>query len=209
MELNQTKGFLSKFCITKLLAKHTFTMKLKIMLISSIALLAAVVSGHAQEGRPEGGPRGMRNMDPKEFATQRADQVNRLVSGLTDKQYKKIYNLYYGEIQARLNQMSNFGGGPGGGFGGPGGGMGRGEGMGGPGGGDFGGGQGMRGGGQGMRPGGGEGGFRDGPGMRGNSEERAKQEAALDKKLQKILTPEQFEQWQNRPKEQFRGPRAQ
>ncbi|MCD7968963.1 MAG: hypothetical protein LUF87_01240 [Alistipes sp.] len=158
---------------------------------------------HAQPGEP---PR-------QKSAEEMAEEKTALVAeklGLDDKQSKKVYKLYLaqskellGSAQANRAQMGmERGGGPGGGGmrgGGPAGG--------GPGGG------GMRGGGPaGGRPGGGGPGgpeIRDGQPSEGRPErmgpqpieESEKSIRKREKKMKKILTAEQFGQWQAMEKE--------
>jgi len=152
-------------------------------------------------------------ISPEEVAKKQADEM-KAVLNLSDKQYKKVFKMVKTDQEYRQRQREEgFGAGmppqgmPGGqggfggpGMGGPGGGMG-GPGMGGPGGGmgqgGFGG-PGMGGPGGGMsgqngnRP---EGGPEMRPGENSVSDEYLEKQ---DKKLQKILTPEQYGKWRSK-----------
>lgn len=177
-------------------------MKIKLFIAASLMMLSVGVYAQNQGNRPAPPKR----MTPEEFAKKEADQMKSEVN-LTDKQYKKVYNLIKKDRQYRQSQMEEkfgngmppMGGGPGGmggpGMGGPGGFSG---GMGGPGGGSMGGGM-MGGGrppqgemGQRPRPEGGH------PGM-GPDEEIVTEEylEKQEQKLKKILTAEQYSKWRS------------
>lgn len=180
-------------------------MKHKIFLVSaSVMMLCLGVLAQPQGNRPS----PQKRMTPEEFAKKEADQMKAEVN-LTDKQYKKVYQLIKKDQQYRQSQaeenmgsgMPPMGGGPGGmsgsgGMGGPGG-MGGGMmgggpgGMGGPGGGSMGGGRPPQGEmGQGSRPEGGQPGM--GPGKDVVTEEYLEKQ---DLKLKKILTADQYSKW--------------
>ena len=145
-----------------------------------------------------------------DMAKMKAERMKMELS-LTDKQYKKVLKVYQSEEESMHPSNSGggmpggmMGGGPGGmpgGMGGPGGGM-PGGGPGGMGGGMPGGGMGgpggMMGGPQGERPQG------PPPGMTELSDdELAKVLAKKEKKLKKILTPDQFDRWAQTHPEEF------
>jgi len=174
---------------------------LKLLVATSIMMLSIGLSAQPQGDRPS--PPKQRT--PEEIAKKEADMMRSELK-LTDKQYKKVYNLLKKDQEYRKSQaemqfgggMPPQGGGPG--MGGPGMGgdmMGGGPGgMGGPGmgGGMMGGGRPPQGEmGQGPRP---EGGF---PGM-GPREDVVTEEylEKQDRKLKKILTPEQYSEWRSK-----------
>jgi len=191
--------------------------QMKIFVVASIMMLGIGMSAQPQGGRPM--PPKQRT--PEEIAKKQADMMKSEVN-LTDKQYKKVYNLIKKDHEYRQSQAEQqFGGGmppqggrPGG-MGGPGGmdgpgGMGGGMmmgggpgGMGGPGGGSMGGGRPPRGEmGQGPRPEGGHPGM--GPGSDIVTEEYLEKQ---DWKLKKILTAEQYSKWRsNHPAEHLELP---
>lgn len=189
----------------------------RILTIAAFMLLSTGIYAQAPRGERPAPPK---MKSPEEIAQKEADMMKEEV-GLTDKQYKKVYNLVKKDWQYRQDQAENrFSGmgGPGGmppqgGMGGPGGmgggpdggfsgGMGGFGGMGGSGG--MGGGmppQGGMGGGPeggfsgGMPPQGGqrpEGGPGMGPGGDIVTEEYLEKQ---DKKLKKILTEDQYNKW--------------
>jgi len=172
---------------------------MKLFVAASIMMLSIGLSAQPQGDRPS--PPKQRT--PEEIAKKEAEMMRTEVN-LTDKQYKKVYNLIKKDREYRQNQMQNQfgqgmppqGGGPG--MGGPGmggsGGMGGGM-MGGPEGmGGFGGGRPPQGDmGQGPRPEGGHPGM--GPGGDVVSEEYLEKQ---DQKLKKILTAEQYSKWRSK-----------
>lgn len=164
----------------------------------------AVLSGFITSGTraQQAGPQ---RISAEDKATQKTEMISERVY-LTDKQYKKVYKLYLKQARDFENSLTATGGrmqqGPEGRDGGPGGGM-RG---GGPGGGMQGGGLGgMRGGGMpGGSPGGRGGDGFDGkpggehrqmPSDSGPYEEAEKNVQKRDRKMKKILSPEQYAQW--------------
>lgn len=182
----------------------------RVTIIAAFVLLSCALSAQPQGARPE--PPKMK--DPAELAKDISDRMQQEV-GLDAKQYKKVYNLYKKDFQYRQNAaQERMGGGMppqgGPGMGGPGGGGMMGGGPGGMGG-DFGGGmmgggmsgQGMppQGAGQGQRP---EGGPGMGPGENLVTDEYLEKQ---DKKLRKILSPEQYRKWSsNHPAEHLELP---
>lgn len=205
-------------------------MNTKIILLPALILLSLNLAAQPQgayppQGAPQfsqndslkGRPQPPKMKSPTELATIKADMMRSEVN-LTDKQYKKVFNLFKKDFQYRQDAMKErmqggmppqggpgggMGGSMGGGMGGPGGGMGGGM-MGGPGGGMGGGMMGGSGGGmgQGMPP---QGDFQNGerpdggvgmggprPGEDVITEEYLEKQ---DKKLRKILTVEQYEKW--------------
>lgn len=193
---------------------------LKLFVAAAIMLLSVGMGAQQQPPHGNGRPAPPKMKTPEEIAKKEADMMKAEVA-LTDKQYKKVYKLIkkdheYRQEQAR-SQFGGMGGFPGGGPGGmpPQGGMGGSGGMGGgsmgggmppqggmggfPGGGDMmGGGMGGPGGmgggamGGGMPPQGGMGGF---PGGDVITDEYLEKQ---DKKLQKILTLEQYTKWRSK-----------
>lgn len=178
----------------------------KVILAAAIAVLPAM--GANAQPRPQRGPgegfkgQPMEMPSVEEMAQQKTDMMNHELR-LTEKQYKKIYKYYKKQIQKERDMMEenrpegmpegfpgggrpDFGGGrppmngAGGGF--PGGGR---PGAGFPGGGPQAGGPQMNGG----RP------PMGGPGAMVSDEEMEKFYAKQDKKLQKILTAEQYSRW--------------
>jgi len=157
------------------------------------ALAMAQPGGGFGGGMPGGGMPGMSggsssSVDTKEIATKMADRLKEQLD-LTDQQYKKVFKVYRQEAQYQNNtsSMSGFGGGmPGGGFGG-----------------------GMPGG---MGPGMG-GGMPEGAPSMGSLPEGApefdkdkapgmlkldeKGQEKVNKKFEKILTPEQYKKYLN------------
>lgn len=57
-------------------------------------------------GRPEGIPPHHARLSPKERATERTDEMNKVVS-LDKKQYKKIYRIFLKEENAKVAAMEN------------------------------------------------------------------------------------------------------
>jgi len=178
--------------------------------IVAVYLMMLTAGLYAQ---PQGGARSVppKMKSPEEIAKKQAGMMKSEV-GLTDKQYKKVYNLIKKDWQYRQSQAENrfggmggpggggmMGGGPGG-MGGPGGGgmMGGGPGgMGGPGGGMMGGGPGGMGGGM---PQGGD--MQREPRPEGTPGMRPGEDIVTDEylekqdqKLKKILTDEQYSKW--------------
>jgi len=167
-------------------------------------MLSIGMYAQAQGGRPS----PSKQMKPEEIAKKEADMMRSEVN-LTDKQYKKVFNLIKKDHQYRQDQMEKqfeegmppMGGGPGGmmggGPGGMGGGMmGAGPMDGGPGGmgGSMGGGRPPRGEmGQGPRSEGNQPGMRPMPDIV-TDEYLEKQ----DQKLKKILTAEQYSKWRSK-----------
>ena len=173
---------------------------LLIALALCVALNVAAQPGGGPQQRPD---QGQASNPPKmENPAQMKAEMMKAELGLTDKQYKKVLNVFKQE-QNSLHPSNNGmpGGGPGG-MGGPGGGPGgMPGGMGGPGGGMGGPGGGMPGG-----PGMGQGEMPQGlpPGMsRLSDEEMEKILAKKEKQLRKILTPEQFDKWAKDHPEEF------
>lgn len=166
---------------------------MKKRIITVIAtLMAAGLTALAQPGGFGGGMPPMFNMgnsseeelSPKDRATQEVDALKDRL-GLDEKQYKKIFTMLKNEYTAEANRSSM-----GGGFGG---GMPMGGGMPPMGGGGFGGG---------MPMGGPMGGGNFNPANMANSafdatmQREAKKNEARAKKMVKILTPDQFKQWE-------------
>lgn len=184
--------------------KHT-----KLFVAASIMMLSIGLSAQPRGDRPS--PPKQRT--PEEIAREETDRMKSEVD-LTDKQYKKVYNLIKKDQEYRQNQVAKqFGDGmppQGGGPGGMGGGMmgggmmgGGPGGMGGPGGGSMGGGRPPQGEmGQGPRPEGGRPGM--GPGEDVVTEEYLEKQ---DQKLKKILSAEQYSKWRSKhPAEQLELP---
>lgn len=158
---------------------------LKLFVAAAIMLLSVGMGAQQQPPHGNGRPAPPKMKTPEEIAKKEADMMKAEVA-LTDKQYKKVYKLIkkdheYRQEQAR-SQFGGMGGFPGGG---PGGMPPQGS-MGGPGG--MGGGS-MSGG---MPPQGGMGGF---PGGDVITDEYLEKQ---DKKLQKILTLEQYTKWRSK-----------
>lgn len=166
---------------------------MKKRIITVIAtMMVAGLAAFAQPGGFGGGMPPMFNMgnsseetlSPKERATQETDALKARL-GLDDKQYKKIFTMLKNEYTAEANRSSM-----GGGFGG---GMPMGGGMPPMGGGGFGGG---------MPMGGPMGGGSFNPSDMANTafdatmQREAKKNEARAKKFAKILTPDQFKQWE-------------
>lgn len=165
--------------------KYRHKMKNIIKLFAAVAVLF-VFSDNASAQPPMGGFRGPQmpglhgtkdGLTAEQMAARETDRLNQIV-GLDAKQYKKIFNFNLKDSKKLINEASNFFGGFGfGGPGGPGPGFGRGFG---------------------------------GPGSFGDEEltsdqkremEEAKKMAekhrkAKEKKYRKVLTPEQFNRWQ-------------
>jgi len=173
-------------------------MKTKTMIICGIASLMLSSVWMSAQPQPGERPAPPKMKTPEEIAKKEADMMQAEIS-LSEKQYKKVYNLVKKDHKYRQTQaaaqfgggMPPQGGGPGMGMGGPGMG-GPGMGMGGPRG-SMGGGMPPQGAmGQGQRP----------EGFTGMAPDKEivtveyleKQEA----KLKKILTPEQYSQWRSK-----------
>lgn len=159
-------------------------------LISAIGVLTISFSVLSAQPQKESRPAPPKQQAPEEIARHQADMMKAEI-GINDKQYKKVYNLIkkdfeYRQSQSRPNSGNGFPpqggpgmGGPGGGMGGPGmGGSGMGRPEGGP--------EGFGGPGKGM-----------GPRPEGSpvSDEYIEQQ---EKKLKKILTPEQYDRWRSK-----------
>jgi len=179
-------------------------MKKIMTIIGAFALSGALAFAQGPMGGPQGGERPDMSemMDAGKIAEKQAIKL-RDDLGLDDKQYKKVYNIYKKQAQKKIDDMqgsmpsgmpSGMSGGMMGGMGGPGGGMGGpGGGMGGPGGGMGG-------------PGGGMGGGRP-SGMGSPSgrmpmgeidfegPEDQKTIDARHKKMQKILSTDQYSRY--------------
>lgn len=187
-------------------------MKTRLVLLAAAMMLLPIGLGAQPQdmnGRPE--PPKMRA--PEEIAQEQADLMKSELN-ITDKQYKKVYNLIKKDQQYRQEQMNPFGGGmppQGGGQGGPG--MGGDQGFGGFDGGGMppqGGGQGGPGMGGGMPPQGMGGQRPEGfPGMgSGGNAVSAEYLEKYEANLQKILTNEQYTKWRaNHPSEGFELPK--
>ena len=79
-------------------------------LILTLVVATLAVTAFAQQ-RPHG---QFRQMDPKEQATRRADQIKESC-GINDEQYKKVYDLYFQqavETDSIFKAMQNGGGQP-------------------------------------------------------------------------------------------------
>ena len=173
---------------------------LRAALIGCGVLMLTCVLPQSELKAQESNQQAMKEMPNPEKAAKRRANAMQETLGLTDKQYKKVYKLILAE-ENEMFEMSNGGprqqggmpsGGHGGGMGGPGGGMG------GPGGGMGGFGGGMGGPGGGMGPGGGG---MPPQGMGGSSnkdprETMIKNAEKREKKMKKILSEEQYAQYQ-------------
>jgi len=167
-------------------------MKKCLFALSALLMTFAVLSAQPPQGGSKPAPPKMKS--PEEIAKCQADMMKSEL-GITDKQYKKVYNLIKKDHETRQNQYSGSGSGfpppPGGGMppsGGPG--------MGGPGGGmPPSGGPGMGGSGGGRPPKDGQmpEGFQ--PYGKSVSEEYLEKQ---EQKLKKILTPEQYSRWRKK-----------
>lgn len=159
--------------------------KIKLLAATGCVLLCALLYAQPQRGERPAPPK---MKTPEEIAKSQADMMKSEVD-LTDKQYKKVYQLIKKDHEYRRSQMEErFSGGPGGpgGMGGPGGP----GGMGGP----MGGGMPPQGDMQrGPRPEGGPG--MGGPGGDIVTEEYLEKQEA---KLKKILTEEQYNKWRSK-----------
>lgn len=176
-------------------------MKKCLFALSALILTFSVLSAQPpQPPRDSTRPAPPKIQTPEEIAKEQADMMREEL-GITDKQYKKVYNLIKKDYESRQQ-----GQGSGDGFPPPPGGMGGGPGMGGGmpmgGGPGMGGGMPPMGGGPGMDQGGGNRppkpeGFE--PGYKPVTEEYLEKQ---EEKLKKILTPEQYEKWRaNHPSE--------
>jgi hypothetical protein len=198
--------------------KHIFT---------SLAFCAVLgcSSIYAQSNTTSGNrPEGMQAESVETMTFRQADEVRNQFN-LTQKQFEKVskaYKTYNENLFGSSSSSSRPSGGPGGGMGGPGGGMGGpGGGMGGPGGGMGGPGGGMGGPGGGGQPPQGDfnqggapnGGDRQaGPSqedMEKRQKEMTKQEEKLAKSIKKILTADQYTQWQELRQTQKMPPKPQ
>lgn len=163
-------------------------------------MAVAWIPAMSANAQPQGGPRpefkGEHRPMPtvNEIAQQKTNAMDHELT-LTEKQYKKILKYYKEEAEKEREMMEDFPGEKpdfGGGrppMGGPGmGGPGMGGGFRGPQGGFPGGGPGMGGG----RP------PMGGPAMGMSDEEMEKYYEKQDKKLKKILTPEQYDRWRRK-----------